>query len=143
MFLQALIHEIEAAKIAKFGKTLFGSLYPSTAPDQCILIRSSGGPAPSKYLPVQEHAIQFLSRAADYPTAEADAWKLFELYHGEVDASAAAWISKHNYTVGSDATGKFYVLKSEAMQLPSDISPDEVGRAEVSFNVLFRVRLGA
>jgi|GEM_PF-3786909 hypothetical protein len=141
MFLQALIREVEAARIAKFGKTLFGSLYPSTAPDECVLIRSSGGPAPSKYLPVQEHAIQFLSRAVDYPTAEANVWKIFRLFHGRVDAGA--WTSKHNYTVGSIETGTFYILKSEALQLPTDISPDEAGRAEVSLNILFRVRLSA
>lgn len=146
MFIEAVIKGIETAGIATFGKGLFGSFYPSTAPDTCILVRSSGGPPPSLYLPVREYAVQFLTRASNYPAAEELAWKVFELFHGAVDISdiyRAAWKPKHNYSLEDPVGNSYYVLKSEAMQMPSDIGPDEAGRAETSFNILFKVRLGS
>ena len=47
-FTQAVIDYIQEAGIATFGVDMSGSFYPSTAPDECLLVRNSGGPEPSK-----------------------------------------------------------------------------------------------
>lgn len=133
MFLQALIDDIQAAGIATFGETMYGSQYPLDAPDECILIRESSGPEPGKALPVEEFMIQVLSRAITYPAAVAKARQVYRRYHGEVVGSDQ-WLSKHNYFIGGH-----YVRMSKALQIPSDISPDSKGRSEVSFNILFQI----
>lgn len=132
MFLQALIDDLNTAGIGTFGTDMFASGYPSTAPDSCLLLRSSSGAEPLKDLPVEFYMIQVLSRALNYPAAESKAWEVFRRYHGR--AESHQWLSKHNYSIGS-----YYVAVSRALQIPSDISPDAAGRSEVSFNIMFRV----
>ncbi len=139
MFIDALIEDLEKENIATFGVDLFGSLYPADAPDACMLIKSTGGPPPSKYIPVQVHQIQFLVRDIRFPDAHAKAMEIFKLYHGEV--KTANWKPRHNYIVGVTAGEQYYVSTSNASQMPIDISPDEKNRAEVSLNISFRVRL--
>lgn len=139
MFLLSVIEHIETAGIATFEDDMFGSEYPSTAPDECVLVRDSGGPPPSKELPVEVHLVQFLCRALDYPTAINKAWQIFKLFHGKV--STGKWQPLHNFIIGT--TDQYYVFTSSALQMPSDISPDEKGRSEVSFNISFKIRLGS
>lgn len=133
MLIQAVINDIESAGIATFGVDMFGSLYPFDAPDKCVLIRSSSGPEPSKELPIRFYMIQVLSRALYFPVAVEKAWEIYTRYQGE--RINGKWVAPHNYYLG-----EYYVQVSQALQIPSDISPDEKGRSEVSLNILFRVR---
>ena len=61
---------------------------------------------------------------------------MFDLYHGSVHGGE--WVPKHNYSIGVDE--RIFVLSSMALQPPSDIGPDEKGRSEVSFNMIFKIR---
>lgn len=135
MLIQEVINDIEAAGIATFGVDMFGSLYPADAPTKCILIRESSGPQPEKELPIRYYMIQVLSRALYYPVANEKSWEVYKRYHGERGAGGQ-WAGPHNYYLGD-----YYVQVSEALQIPSDMSPDERGRSEVSFNILFTVRI--
>ncbi len=139
MFMDAVIEHLEANGVGTFGVDIFGSTYPSTAPNQCVVVKDGGGPPPSKYIPTQVRVIQFVSRAPDYPDAAAKANQMFELFHGKV--SGGNWDSLHNYLLGTTPAIRQYVQSSEALQVPSDIGPDEKGRAEVSFNIAFKIRL--
>lgn len=127
-FLDDVINYIETAGIATFGTDMFAGSYPSTAPDQCILVKASGGWAPSKEVPIRNPTIQVLSRAKYSPEAEAKLRKIYNLFHGET--------AKHNYTIGS-----YYVLVSHAMQEPGDIGPDQQRRSEWSINFMFKIKL--
>ncbi len=133
MFLMAIIEYLVSNGVGVFGTDLFGSSYPATAPNKCVVVRDNGGPPPSKHLPVEEYTIQFLSRDISYPDAYAKAVAIFELFHAKVTGDK--WDSKHNYLIGA-----YYVRVSKALQRPSDISPDDKGRSEVSFNIAFEVR---
>lgn len=137
MFLQAVIEHLVANGIGTFGTDLFASTYPSNAPDQCTVVRDGGGPTPPKDAPTQTKLIQFVCRALDYPAAEAKIRQIYELFHGHV--SGGQWESLHNYLLGT--TVQQYIFSSAAIQEPADIGPDEKGRAELSFNVLFKIRL--
>ncbi len=132
-FLTAVIDYIETAGIATFGTTMYAGQYPSTAPDECILVRMSGGPEASKEVPLARPMIQVLSRALYYPAAAERIQKVYELFHGYVD-TAGKWVSHHNYQLGD-----FYVHESRAIQRPGDISPDEKDRAELSVNFMFKI----
>ena len=155
-FLQAIIDYIQAQGIATFGTDLYGSFYPSGAPDTCLLIKQSSGPAPTKYMPIAETTIQCLSRAPYSPDAEARIMKVYELFHGKVEDEGEGgdarvrWVPRHNYKVGGGTANgaepepediQFHILNSEALQFPGDISPDEAGRAEWSVNFYFKYRL--
>lgn len=138
MLLKALVEQLEADGLATFGVDLYaGDGYPFDAPDECFLLLDSGGPAPSKYLPVETQNIQVLTRALHYLTAKANSRTIFRYFHGEVTGNK--WDPKHNYIIGT--TEQFYVYSSEALQPPSSIGPDEKNRAEVSFNLSFQIRL--
>ena len=125
-FLGDVITYIQTAEIATFGTDMFAGSYPSTAPGQCILVKASGGWAPSLYVPIRHPTIQVLSRAIYSPDAEAKLREVYALFHEES--------AKHNYTIGS-----YYVLVSQAMQEPGDIGPDAQGRSEWSVNFLFKI----
>ena len=134
LFLAALMQDIEDAGIATAGADFYAGSYPVGAGDKCSVIRQSPGPEQSKDLPVEEHLIQFLSRAPDYRDAYAVVRAVYERYHGK--PVAGSWDAKHNYLIGG-----YYVQTSKALQQPGDIGPDEKDRAEVSLNLLFKVRL--
>ena len=125
-FLDDVIQFIETANVAVFGADMFAGNYPSTAPEQCILVKASGGWAPNLYVPIRHPTIQVLSRAPHSPEAEAKLREVYNLFHGET--------AKHNYTIGS-----YRVLVSQAMQEPGDIGPDQQGRSEWSANFIFKI----
>ncbi len=126
-FLDDVIEYIEDAGVATFGTDMFAGSYPSTAPDGCILVKASGGWAPSKEVPIRNPTIQVLSRSLYSPEAETKLWEVHNLFHGET--------AKHNYEIGD-----FYVMVSHAMQEPGDIGPDQLGRAEWSVNFMFKIK---
>lgn len=126
-FLDDVINYIQAAEVATFGTDMFAGSYPSTAPDQCILVKASGGWAPNLYVPIRHPTIQVLSRSLYSPEAEAKLREVYALFHGET--------AKHNYTIGD-----YYVLVSQAMQEPGDISPDAQGHSEWSINFMFKIK---
>ena len=125
-FLDDVVNYIQDAEIATFGTDMFAGSYPSTAPDQCILVKASGGWAPNLYVPIRHPTIQVLSRSLYSAEAEAKLREVHALFHGET--------AKHNYEIGG-----FYVLVSQAMQEPGDIGPDAQGRSEWSVNFLFKI----
>jgi len=143
MFIQAVIEHLENNGLGVFGTNIFGSLYPSNAPDACTLVKVSAPPELSKDLPTQIHGIQILTRAANtsttpgYVLADKQAQDILKLFHAEI--SGSKWLSKHNYIIGN--TTRYYVFSSRALQLPIDISPDEKGRSEFSINMQFKIRL--
>ncbi len=126
-FLDDVISYIQAQGVATFGKDMFAGNYPSTAPDDCILVKATGGLPPSKEVPIRQPTIQVLSRAPYSPEAEAKLRQVYALFHGEDNA-------KHNYVIGS-----YYVYVSSAIQEPGDISPDAKSRAEWSCNFHFKI----
>ncbi len=140
MFLMAIVESLEAAGIGVFGTNLFASTYPTTAPNKCVVVRDNGGPMPSKEIPTETRMIQFVSRSDDPYEAEAAAYNIHRLFHGQVNGLgvAAEWAGKHNYIVGT--TDPYYVYSNYSLQLPSDISPDEKGRFEYSFNISFKIK---
>lgn len=125
-FLDDVITYIQTAGLATFNINMFAGSYPSTAPDRCILVKASGGWAPSLYVPIRHPTIQVLSRSFYSPEAEAKLREVYNLFHGES--------AKHNYEIGD-----YYVLVSQAMQEPGDIGPDAQGRAEWSVNFVFKI----
>ncbi len=134
-FLDDVIKYIQTAGRATFGPEwypafypcMFAGNYPSTAPDECILVKATGGLPPSKEVPIRQPTIQVLSRASHSPEAEANLRAIYTLFHGEDNA-------KHNYIIGS-----YYVYVSHAIQEPGDIGPDAKGRAEWSCNFYFKI----
>ena len=125
-FLDDVIQFIETANVAVFGADMFAGNYPSTAPEQCILVKASGGWAPNLYVPIRHPTIQVLSRALHSPDAEAKLREVYNLFHGET--------AMHNYAIGS-----YRVLVGQAMQEPGDIGPDQQGRSEWSANFIFKI----
>ena len=125
-FLDDVIQFIETANVATFGSDMFAGSYPSTAPDQCILVKATSGWPPNLYVPIRHPTIQILSRARFSPGAEATLREISSLFHGET--------ARHNYTIGS-----YRVLVSQAMQEPGDIGPDQQGRSEWSANFIFKI----
>ena len=126
-FLDDVIEYIETAGVATFGTDMFAGNYPSTAPDECILVKATGGLPPSKEVPIRDVTIQVLSRSEYSPEAEAKLRAVYALFHTVDNA-------KHNYVIGS-----YYVYVSNAIQEPGDISPDAAGRAEWSVNFIFKI----
>ena len=126
-FLDDVVNYIETAAVATFGTTMFAGNYPSTAPDECILVKATGGLIPSKEVPIRQPTIQVLSRAQYSPEAETNLRAVYALFHGADNA-------KHNYVIGS-----YHVYVSHAIQEPGDISPDAQGRAEWSCNFYFKI----
>ena len=141
MFLQAIIDDLVAEGIGVFNADpagsdypLYGSVYPPDAPDTCMVLRLGNPPEPSQDLPIEFQVLQVINRGLNFPAVEAKSRQVFKRYSASV--SGNKWQAKHNYLIGS-----YYVLTSKALQPPSDISPDEKGRSEVSFNIVFRLRV--
>ena len=125
-FLDDVINYIETENVATFGVDMFAGQYPSTAPDECILVKSTGGWPPYKEVDIRQPTIQILSRALHSPEAEENLRDVLALFHDDQ--------AKTNYVIGS-----YHVYVSHAMQEPGDISPDEKGRAEWSVNISFKI----
>ena len=125
-FLGDVINYIETENVATFGVDMFAGQYPSTAPDKCILVKSTGGWPPYKEVDIRQPTIQVLSRSSFSPEAEAKLREVYNLFHGET--------ARHNYDIGN-----YRVLVSQAMQEPGDIGPDQQGRSEWSVNFVFKI----
>jgi hypothetical protein len=108
---------------------LFAAFAPSTATDDVVIIRESGG-APNFYLTDQvEKAIQVLSRAVDYWTAAANAKKVYDCLHGIAGVTLP--------TVDGVA---YYVNTSEAITAPQGLGQDEKGLFNISTNYIIRIQ---
>ena len=111
------------------GTNLFAAFAPSTAQNDVVIIRETGG-APNFYLPDQvEKSIQVLSRAVDYWTASANAKKVYDCLHG---------IS--GITLPTVDGISYYVNVGEAITAPQDIGKDEKNLFNISTNFILRIQ---
>lgn len=113
------------------GTNLFAGFAPSTAQNDVVIVRESGG-APDPYLTDKvEWAIQILSRASDYWTARANAFKVFVLLHG---------MKGITLPVVEGDSAVYYVNVVEAVSAPQSLGQDEKGLFNISTNYILRIQ---
>jgi hypothetical protein len=102
------------------------------APVRCHTILESGGAIPAFELVDRiDVMLQVATRAADYVTARADAWMIFDAINGTAGWRIAALTSG----------GQAYEAQTiEALAAPQYIGQDELGAHEMSTNFLFRMK---
>lgn len=111
------------------GTNLFAGFIPSTAQNDAVVLRESGG-LPDFYLTDKvEVAIQVLSRASDYWVARANAMKVFDCLHGIAGVTLP--------TVDSVT---YYVNTAEAITAPQNMDQDAKGFWNISTNYLIRIK---
>jgi len=111
------------------GINLFAAFAPSTAQDDVVIIRETGG-APNFYLMDQvEKSIQVLSRATDYWVARANAMKVFVVLHGIAGITLPV--------IDAEA---YYVNTAEAITAPQSLDKDEKGLFNISTNYIIRIQ---
>jgi hypothetical protein len=97
--------------------TFYINEFPATAPDDCGVVRITGGARPSSNL--SEPTFQVLIRAGHPATAEAKAWEVYQLFN-----------YKRAFNVGDT-----HVILCNAMQSsPVFIGTDDNGRYIYSLN---------
>lgn len=103
-----------------------------TAPVRCHTVLETGGTVPIFGLTDRiDYLLQVVSRAADYQTARADAWKIFDA----IDGTAGWRIAP--LTSGGQA---YEAQTIEAQAVPQWIGQDEKGNHELSTNYVFRMK---
>ena len=108
---------------------LFAAFAPSTAQDDVVIVRETGGP-PDFYLPDQaEKTIQVLSRASSYWVARANAIKVFSVLHGIAGITLPV--------IDAEA---YYINTAEAITVPQDMGQDEKGLFNISTNYIVRIQ---
>ncbi len=113
------------------GTNLFAGFAPSNAQNDVVVVRESGG-APDPYLTDKvEWAIQVLSRASDYWTARANAFKVFVLLHG---------MKGITLPVVSGDSAVYYVNTADAITAPQNLDQDEKGLWNISTNYILRIQ---
>jgi hypothetical protein len=111
------------------GTNLFSGFIPSTAQNDAVVLRDSGG-LPNFYLVDKvEVAIQVLSRASDYWVARANAMKVFDCLHG---------IAGVTLPIIDSIT--YYVTTAEAITAPQNLGQDEKGLFNISTNYTIRIK---
>lgn len=107
------------------GTNIFVSQLPAS-PDNCIMIRDSGGEAPSIYIPTGRPTFQIFVRHKNYATGLSICAQIRTLLH-----------NKYNTTLVS---GGNYFYSINAIQEPSHIGKDLNEREEFSFNFQTYIR---
>lgn len=111
------------------GTNLFAAFAPSTAQNDIVVIRETGG-APNFYLTDQmEKTIQVLSRASDYWVASANAKKVYAVLHGIAGITLPV--------IDAEA---YYILTAEAITAPQSLGQDEKGLFNISTNYIVRIK---
>jgi hypothetical protein len=97
-------------------------------PDLAVMVKSTGGPAPSASNPHNRPTLQFLVRGSSDPRpAQA--------------LAQAIWTALHHLTETELTPGGTYVGHAWAMQSePVSLGTDEQGRHEYSVNIAFATR---
>jgi hypothetical protein len=102
------------------------------APVRCHTFLESGGALPAFELPDRiDYMLQVVSRAADYVTARADAWAIFDALNG-----TAGW----KIAAVAPSTQVYEAQVIEALAAPQYIGQDAKGAFEMSTNYLFRMK---
>ena len=132
-----MIKEISTWLITKvngltIGMNLQVGFRAQDSPVRCHTILESGGALPAFGLTDRiDYILQIATRAADYQTARADAWTIFEAING-----TSGW-QISSLTSG----GQSYVIQTiEALAAPQYIGEDEKSAHEFSTNYIFRMR---
>jgi len=108
---------------------LFAGFAPSSAGEDIVIIRESGGSPDFDLIDKADVAIQVLSRARDYWTARANAVKVFACLHG---------IS--GITLPVIDAGTYYINTAEAITVPQSLGQDEQGLFNISTNYIVRIK---
>jgi len=112
------------------GSTLQVGHRLQSAPVRCVVIsESAGGSTVFECPDFAFFNIQALARAATYFNARADAWNVYEKFHG-----TSGW-NMPNLEGGLD----YLVMTAEALSIPQYLGVDDNKRHLFSVNLIFRI----
>jgi hypothetical protein len=132
-----LLKEISIWLIGKVpGLTIGGNLQvgfrAQDAPVRCHTVLESGGAIPIFGLTDRiDYMLQIVTRAADYVTARADAWAIFDAINGTAGWQIAPLVS------GGQA---YEAQVIEALAAPQYLGEEEGGYPWFSTNYMFRMK---
>lgn len=120
---------LEDESIGTVGTDIFVCTLPDEqdSENDIVALYDTGGIAPYDHMPLKRRTIQIIVRDTDYPSAEAKARNIRDLLHNRF------W--QDVVTAGDN-----FQLRSEALQEPGSIGPDEKNRYLISCNYLFLTR---
>jgi hypothetical protein len=95
-------------------------------PDNCVLVRNTGGLPPSTYLPLKDPTIQIVVRNTSEQAGFTIINNIYNLLHQKKGIELA--------------TGQNWVYLCNAMQEPTVIGQDDARRTEFSVNFHLKIR---
>jgi len=110
------------------GTNLFAGFVPSTAANDIVVVRESGGATDADLVDKVEYAIQVLSRAVDYWVARANAIKVYDCLH-----------CKKGITLPTVDGKAYYANVIQAITAPQNVGQDEAGLHNISTNFIIRI----
>jgi hypothetical protein len=105
------------------GENIYKAFQPDT-PNNCLVIRDTGGPPPDKYIPTADPTFQILVRNISYPAAQDIVDQIVTLLH-----------QKAGVTLGDHYYYSIFLLGE-----PGYIGKDEKNRYEFSANFIAHIR---
>lgn len=120
----AYIASLGIGTFSDTGGDIFLAGLPDT-PDECIYIRSTGGPQSYSGLPFDNPTVQIIVRGENLTATEGKAQAIYNALHG--------------YTGRLTEDGRWIVSCLGMQSAPADIGKDQNGRIEYSLNFELKV----